>query len=163
MNNNLYISTFTYDNFNYFIGVTNKGLAYLLRDNEFENKYSFNLIEDNNKTRLYKEQLIKYFNKELKEFDFKIDLNGTDFQIKVWKELIKIPYGKTFSYLDIANKLNSPNSVRAVANAIGKNNILIVLPCHRIIGSNKKLTGFSSGLDMKEYLLNLENIFDYKR
>lgn len=111
-----------------------------------------------------KKQLREYFNKERKKFNLNYELNGTEFQCKVWKELTKIEYGTIVTYKEIARKIHHEKAVRAVANAIGKNPLLIVLPCHRIIGSNGKLTGFSAiteqkdGLTIKRELLELEGI-----
>ena len=162
MSNNLYYDTFSFDNFNYFIGVTDQGLAFLERDNDFVNKYNFNLVKDLSVTNKYKEELIKYFKNELTNFSLELDLIGTDFQKSVWKILYDIPYGVTVSYSEVATRLGDIKKVRAVSNAIGKNNILIVIPCHRVLSKDNKLTGFSSGLDLKEYLLKHEGINNYK-
>ena len=103
-----------------------------------------------------KQQLDEYFAGKRKKFDIPIKLDGTDFQIKVWKELLKIPYGETCSYLDIAKRIGNPNASRAVGMANNKNKIIIIVPCHRVIGSNKKLVGYACGLDVKGKLLELE-------
>ena len=103
-----------------------------------------------------KQQLDEYFAGKRKKFDIPIKLDGTDFQINVWKELLKIPYGETCSYLDIAKRIGNPNASRAVGMANNKNKIIIIVPCHRVIGSNKKLVGYACGLDVKEKLLELE-------
>ena len=103
-----------------------------------------------------KQQLDEYFAGKRKKFDIPIKLDGTDFQIKVWKELLKIPYGETCSYLDIAKRIGNPKASRAVGMANNKNKIIIIVPCHRVIGSNKKLVGYACGLDVKEKLLELE-------
>lgn len=84
-------------------------------------------------------------------------LTGTDFQKEVWKEVYKIPYGSTRSYKDIALCINKPRAVRAVATAIGKNPLMIVIPCHRVIGSDGSLHGYAYGLKLKRYLLDLED------
>lgn len=102
-------------------------------------------------------QLQEYFDGNRKEFDIPIKLKGTDFQIKVWQELQKIPYGQTISYSELAKRINCPKAVRAVGGACGKNPILIIVPCHRVLGKNGNLTGFSGGIDYKEKLLILEN------
>ena len=101
-------------------------------------------------------ELKEYFEGGRKVFDIPIKLNGTDFQKKVWEELLKIPYGETKSYLDIAKSIGNPKACRAVGMANNKNKIIIIVPCHRVIGSNKKLVGYAGGLDVKEKLLNLE-------
>lgn len=97
---------------------------------------------------------------EAKRFEFSpIDIDNlpaTDFQKEVWKEVYKIPYGSTRSYKDIAISINRPKAVRAVATAIGKNPLMIVIPCHRVIGSDGFLHGYAYGLDIKKYLLDLE-------
>ncbi|MDU1904868.1 MAG: methylated-DNA--[protein]-cysteine S-methyltransferase [Dysgonomonas sp.] len=102
-------------------------------------------------------ELADYFQGNLKEFTVSLDMVGTDFQKQVWNELLKIPYGKTVSYQQQANSLGNPKSVRAVANANGMNKIAIIIPCHRVIGTNGTLTGYAGGLDKKRWLLNLEN------
>lgn len=101
-------------------------------------------------------ELKEYFEGGRKVFDIPIKLNGTNFQKKVWEELLKIPYGETKSYLDIAKSIGNPKACRAVGMANNKNKIIIIVPCHRVIGSNKKLVGYAGGLDVKEKLLNLE-------
>lgn len=101
-------------------------------------------------------QLDEYFKGERQSFDLKLSLNGTEFQRKVWDELIKIPYGERVTYRDIAEKLGNPDAVRAVGNANGKNPISIIVPCHRVIGSNGKLTGYAGGIDRKDWLLKHE-------
>lgn len=101
-------------------------------------------------------QLSAYFAKTRHEFDLPIDVKGTEFQTLVWKALQSIPYGQTVSYLDIAKHIGNPKAVRAVGLANGKNPIAIVVPCHRVIGSNRTLTGYAGGLARKQFLLNLE-------
>ena len=103
-----------------------------------------------------KEELQKYFEGSLKQFTVQLSPEGTDFQKSVWKELCKIPYGKTLSYKQIAANINNPKSCRAVGNANGKNPIPIIIPCHRVICTGGKLGGFSAGLDRKRFLLSLE-------
>ncbi len=102
------------------------------------------------------EQLIQYFNGERRIFELPINQTGTPFQQGVWSELIAIPYGKTINYLDLARKTGDTKATRAVANANGKNNIAIIVPCHRVIGSNKDLVGYAGGLWRKKWLLELE-------
>jgi len=101
-------------------------------------------------------QLKEYFNRERKEFDVPLDLRGTDFQKGVWKELSKIPYGKTISYKELAIKLGGETKSRAVGQANALNPAPILVPCHRVINSDGKLGGYSCGLDVKEKLLELE-------
>ena len=113
-------------------------------------------IETSPILELAKKQLNEYFTGNRKIFDIPLHLVGTDFQKKVWNALLDIPYGETRSYKEIAQSIGSPNSVRAVAGAIGANGISIFIPCHRVIGSNHLLTGFAGGLDAKRRLLELE-------
>ena len=101
-------------------------------------------------------QLTAYFAGELKEFDLSVKPGGTDFQRQVLQELQKIPYGTTTSYGEIARRIGRPRAVRAVGGANGRNPIPIIIPCHRVIGSTGKLTGFGGGLPTKEALLRLE-------
>jgi methylated-DNA-[protein]-cysteine S-methyltransferase len=101
-------------------------------------------------------QLKEYFDGRRKAFDLKLDFNGTEFQRKVWAALLTIPYGETRSYAQIARQIGRPDAVRAVGAANGRNPISIVAPCHRVIGSTGKLTGFAGGLETKAFLLALE-------
>ncbi|MBO5434539.1 methylated-DNA--[protein]-cysteine S-methyltransferase [bacterium] len=103
-------------------------------------------------------QLDEYFTGSRKHFNLQIQPEGTEFQIKVWEELIKIPYGETKSYQEIAEIIGNPNAQRAVGSACNKNPILLIIPCHRVIAKSGKLTGFAYGLDIKKHLLKLENI-----
>ncbi len=102
-------------------------------------------------------QLKQYFKRERTQFDVKLAPEGTTFQKKVWKQLQTIPYGKTVSYQKMANELGDPKVIRAAASANGKNPISIVIPCHRVIGSNGSLTGYAGGLHRKKWLLELES------
>jgi methylated-DNA-[protein]-cysteine S-methyltransferase len=102
------------------------------------------------------EQLIQYFNGQRRIFEFPITQEGTSFQQDVWNQLMIIPFGKTISYLELARKIGDPKATRAVANANGKNNVAIVVPCHRVIGSNRELIGYGGGLWRKKWLLDHE-------
>jgi methylated-DNA-[protein]-cysteine S-methyltransferase len=102
-------------------------------------------------------QLNDYFNKTRTNFTFKLNPKGTDFQQKVWKELLEIPFGKTSSYLELSKKVGDVKAIRAVASANGKNPLWIVIPCHRVIGTDGSLTGYAGGLWRKKALLELEN------
>ena len=102
-------------------------------------------------------QLQAYFHGELKEFDLPLAMEGTEFQLRVWKELRAIPYGETISYAQLAGRIGNPRAVRAVGSANGSNPIPIIVPCHRVIGSNGSLTGFGGGLPTKKLLLELES------
>ncbi len=103
-----------------------------------------------------KRQLDEYFAGNRKIFNIPIGLGGTAFQQKVWMAVNEIPFGETTTYLKISQKLGNPAAIRAVGAAIGANPILIILPCHRIIGTNGQLTGYAGGLDKKRFLLDLE-------
>jgi methylated-DNA-[protein]-cysteine S-methyltransferase len=104
-----------------------------------------------------KQQLEAYFFSERKQFDIPLLMIGSDFQQKVWNELLNVSYGTTSSYLKLADKIGNKNAVRAVANANGANAISIIIPCHRIVGSKGELVGYAGGLKTKEKLLQLEN------
>ena len=103
-------------------------------------------------------QLQNYFDGKRTTFDFKINPKGTEFQQKVWQSLIEIPFGKTMSYLDLSKKLGDVKAIRAVASANGKNPLWIVVPCHRVIGTDGSLTGYAGGLWRKKWLLEHENL-----
>ena len=103
-------------------------------------------------------QLDEYFRGERREFSVPLLFAGTDFQKKIWDGLMTIPYGTTMSYLGLAERLGVPSAVRAVANANGANAISVFAPCHRVIGSDRTLTGYAGGLATKRYLLTLEGI-----
>ena len=148
------------------IGATKKGICMLEFDNEqrknahyadFTKYYSIVEEGENNHLQNLAIQLAEYFNKTRKSFDIKLDLMGTEFQISVWKELQYIPYGSTRSYKEQAIALNNLKGIRAVANANGQNKIAIIIPCHRVIGSDGNLTGFGGGLWRKKHLLELES------
>ncbi len=103
------------------------------------------------------DELIEYFAGSRKEFSLPISLErGTDFQKKVWAELLKIPYGQVSNYSDIAQKVGSPKAVQAVGSANGKNPICLIVPCHRVIAKSGELSGYVAGANIKEALLNLE-------
>jgi len=103
-----------------------------------------------------RKQLRAYFARELMEFELVLAPQGTSFQQMVWSELRKIPYGSTTTYGELARKIGNPNGSRAVGAANGRNPISIIIPCHRVIGSNRKLTGYGGGIERKKALLDLE-------
>lgn len=109
-----------------------------------------------NVTEEAKRQLCEYFSGIRKNFDLPIRLCGTDFQRAVWEALTKIPFGETRSYGEIAEEIGNPKACRAAGNAIGKNPLLIVIPCHRVISGNGGIGGFSADMNIKKYLLKLE-------
>jgi len=102
------------------------------------------------------DQLNEYFDGKRKTFDIPLILKGTNFQQKVWKQLQQIPYGQKITYSELATRLGDPQKARAVAGANGLNPIPIIIPCHRVIGADNKLTGYSGGIERKQFLLQLE-------
>lgn len=114
-------------------------------------------VENDNFFTEVKRQLNAYFDGELKEFSLSLVPRGTEFQLRVLDALQRIPFGETCSYGELARVIGKPNASRAVGAANGRNPLPIVIPCHRVIGSNGTLTGFGGGLDVKQFLLNLEN------
>ncbi|MBU2997591.1 methylated-DNA--[protein]-cysteine S-methyltransferase [Cellulophaga baltica] len=104
-------------------------------------------------------QLKEYFEGKRKNFSLDLNPDGTDFQKRVWKALEEIPYGKTTSYLELSKTLGDTKAIRAVANANGKNPLWIIVPCHRVIGSDGSLTGYAGGLQRKQWLLEHESPF----
>ena len=146
-----------------FVASTSKGVCmvdFITSERAFlkELKGSFpgEIVRDDRKNRKVLAQLEKYVRGELKHFDCPLDLRGTPFQTKVWRELGKIPYGKTKSYQEVAKAIGHPKAFRAVGNANGRNPIPIILPCHRVIESNGGLGGFGHGIKVKRQLLDFE-------
>lgn len=118
--------------------------------------YVDEVIEETSSSKEAGKQLTEYFNKERMTFDLDYTLEGTEFQKQVWNQLLQIPYGKVKSYENIAVDCNNPKACRAVGNANNKNPIMIVVPCHRVIGKDKSLRGYGGGIDLKVRLLELE-------
>jgi methylated-DNA-[protein]-cysteine S-methyltransferase len=138
---------------------SDRGLAAVLWENDDPKRVRLApLVEDKNHPVLLdtERQLADYFAGKLKKFALKFDPVGTTFQREVWNALSTIPFGETRSYSQIAQQVGRPKAVRAVGAANGKNPISIIVPCHRVIGSNGKLTGFAGGLEAKELLLKHE-------
>ena len=141
------------------VAVSEKGLVAL----EFD-RGKFPSSRDNNlrwelsekKTKPYTRELTEYFAGKRREFSFPLDLRGTAFQLSCWRALLKIPYGETRSYADIARSVGQPQAFRAVGMANNRNPIAIVVPCHRVIASDGTLCGYGGGLDVKRKLLELE-------
>ena len=141
------------------VAVDERGLRYVLFDsNKHPPKHISDWLRDCSPTRQAREQLLQYFAGEIKTFELAISFDGTEFQQRTWNQLASIPYGKTWSYSDLAIRVGSPKAVRAVGSANGRNPIPIVLPCHRVIGSNGSLTGFGGGLPIKKWLLEHEGV-----
>jgi methylated-DNA-[protein]-cysteine S-methyltransferase len=135
------------------LAVSERGLVAL----EFDRgEMAAGWTESQEKTISYSRQLEEYFSGRRRHFDLPLDLHGTEFQKRCWRELLKIPYGETRSYAEIARAIGNPSAVRAVGLANGQNPIAIIVPCHRVIGSDGSLTGYGGGLDVKRRLLELE-------
>ena len=161
----IYWTLLNHNDWNMYIAATSKGLCFVGSQNRpfeevskwAEKAFPGSQFEENNEIlRPYSEQIMEYLEGERKDFTLSFDYKGTEFQQAVWKALCEIPYGQTKSYSDVANHINKPAAVRAVGAAIGKNPILITVPCHRVVGKNGSLTGFRGGLEMKKQLLELE-------
>jgi len=139
---------------------SDKGLVAILWENDAPDRVRLGELSESKHHPILLEaeaQLASYFAGRLKKFTVKLDFaHGTDFQRKVWQALITIPFGETRSYAQIACQIGHPTAVRAVGAANGRNPISIIAPCHRVIGSNGKLTGFAGGLEAKALLLGLE-------
>lgn len=138
---------------------SDKGLAAILWQNDRPSRVRLGeLIEDERHPVLVEtaRQLDQYFAGKRKTFSVALDMRGTRFQKDVWEGLLAIPFGETRSYADLARRLGNPKATRAVGAANGRNPISIIVPCHRVIGSSGKLTGFAGGLDIKARLLELE-------
>jgi methylated-DNA-[protein]-cysteine S-methyltransferase len=103
-----------------------------------------------------REQLEAYFDMRLRQFDLPLEPHGTDFQRRVWDSLKQIPFGKTISYAELARRVDKPKAVRAVGAANGRNPLMIIVPCHRVIGADGSLTGFGAGIERKRWLLDHE-------
>lgn len=149
-------NTFIYDTAIGKVGIRDNGHSitdvYFIQDEE-------NNDVELKETALIKEaarQLGEYFEGNRKDFDIPLEPKGTPFQKSVWEALITIPYGETWSYKQVAQKVNSPKAYRAVGMSNNKNPISIIIPCHRVIGANGKMVGYGGGIPIKEYLLNLE-------
>ncbi len=146
-----------------FIFFSNKGIVYLSLPNNrkddivdyVKKKYGATEEVERNQYDFHK-QIIKYLKGQLKELSLPLDLQGTEFQKKVWKELLNIPYGEIRTYKDIAKSIGNPKGYRAVGGALNKNPIPIIVPCHRVVGSKGQLVGFAGGLNLKQKLLELE-------
>lgn len=137
------------------------GLVTIIADDFAVNEITFGIkdvseLAENQLTQQAAEQLNAYFDGKLTEFSFAIKQPGTDFQQKVWTELLGINYGKTLSYLKLSEQMQNPLAIRAIAAANGKNKLAIVIPCHRVIGSNGSLVGYAGELWRKKWLLDHE-------
>lgn len=139
------------------------GNLLLKTDGEYLTDLEFTKEKVSNKDKsptldLAEKELNEYFSGVRKEFTVKVKQNGTDFQNRVWLELMKIPYGETISYGELANRVGSPNAHRACGTANGKNHVAIIVPCHRVINKDNTLGGYSGGIGIKDALLELEKV-----
>jgi len=154
-----YNSSFTIDNIYFTVITSISGIREIIFNLEINNSKLVNTIqlqpEDPDMYSVYP-QLKEYFDGERKEFNLPLETEGTEFQKKVWDELIKIPFGTTISYKELAVRLGDEKVIRAAASANGANPLPIVIPCHRVIGSDGSLVGYGGGLKIKERLLTLE-------
>jgi methylated-DNA-[protein]-cysteine S-methyltransferase len=155
----LYCSSGNFDGIKIDVLSSSKGIREIFINKKTES------IEFSNATKIHPDdpylfgvflQLTEYFNRKRKTFELPLEIIGTEFQKKVWDELIKIPYGETISYKELSLRIGNVKSIRAVGKANGSNPLPIVIPCHRVIGANGKLVGYGGGLDVKEKLLRLE-------
>ena len=159
LNQAKYHSSFTIDNIHFTVVTSDTGIKKILFNLKENNSKLVNTIqlkpEDPDMFSVYP-QLKEYFSGERKHFDLPLEIEGTEFQKRVWNELLKIPYGRTISYKELAVRLGDEKVIRAAASANGANPLPIVIPCHRVIGSNGSLIGYGGGLEIKEKLLILE-------
>lgn len=141
--------------------VTNsRALVAILWDNEKLNRVRLDQMVEESHNPLILEtekQLTDYFLGHRKNFNLPLEILGTPFQQEVWRQLEKIAYGSTWTYKEVSTKIDHPTAIRAVGTAIGRNPISIIIPCHRVIGTNGNLTGFAGGLERKKFLLDLES------
>ena len=138
---------------------SDKGLVAVLWENEKPNRVPLSELQEYNRHPILLEteqQLDEYFTGKRTTFSIALDMRGTRFQNDVWNALLAIPFGETRSYGQLAKQLGKPQASRAVGAANGRNPVSIIVPCHRVIGSSGKLTGFAGGLNTKAYLLSLE-------
>lgn len=166
MKTKIYTTTFESPLGRITLASTNKGLCLLEFDNEkrinnhfnqFKKYWDVEIIEEETSiTTTTKNQLTAYFSNQQTTFDVPLDLVGTEFQLKVWNELQRIPFGSTRSYKEQAIAVGNLKAIRAVATANGENRISIIIPCHRVIGSDGSLTGYGGGIWRKQKLLELE-------
>ncbi|MGJ1318781.1 methylated-DNA--[protein]-cysteine S-methyltransferase [Sphingobacterium spiritivorum] len=139
---------------------TDAGLAAILWEGEDYTRTKLSVPERNDQNPILlqtEQQLTEYFAKARTTFDIPLDFSGTEFQKKVWKALLNVPFGKTITYGGLAKILGDIKAVRAVGGALNKNPVAIIVPCHRIVGATGKMVGFAGGIANKTILLNLEN------
>lgn len=161
----VYWTRFDFDRWSVTLAATEKGLCYVgLAGNSLEHMKNWSeqfdtegLQEDETKLEVYRSQIKEYLSGNVNEFPaWSLDLKGTPFQLQVWEALQRIPYGEITTYSEIAEQMGKVSSVRAVATAIGKNPVLIIVPCHRVIAKSGRLSGYRDGKEHKRSLLQLE-------
>ena len=152
-----YYSSFEIDNIHFTVVTTETGIWNIIFNPDDKNLSEMNNLNPND-PRLHGVyfQMQEYFNRERKEFKLPLELEGTDFQKRVWNELLNIPFGQTISYKTLAKRLGDEKLIRAVGTANGSNPLPIVIPCHRVIGADGSMVGYSAGIKIKEKLLILE-------
>jgi methylated-DNA-[protein]-cysteine S-methyltransferase len=157
MTEELFFASETISGINFDIVVSNDGIRKILINKKSEELAGVEKVTTENSfvANVFK-QLKEYFKRKRREFELPLDIIGTDFQKRVWNELLKIPYGKTITYNQLALNLGDKKVIRAAAAANGANPLPIVIPCHRVIGSDGNLVGYGGGLDVKQQLLELE-------
>jgi O-6-methylguanine DNA methyltransferase len=157
MREELHFASDTISGIYFYIVVSNEGIRNILINRKSDELADLQKVspEDPGIVNVFK-QLKEYFKRERREFNLPLDIIGTDFQKKVWNELLKIPYGETITYNQLAINLGNKKVIRAAAAANGANPLPIVIPCHRVIGSDGNLVGYGGGLDVKQKLLELE-------
>lgn len=159
MNTKLYLASDVINGINFDIVVSDNGIREILINRKSDSEHLSKMTQlstDDIKVVNVFTQLKEYFKRQRKEFDLQLEIIGTDFQKKVWEELKRISYGETISYGELANRMGDKNLMRAVAAANGANPIPIIIPCHRVIGADGRLTGYGGGLNVKQKLLELE-------
>ncbi|MGF7056711.1 methylated-DNA--[protein]-cysteine S-methyltransferase [Brassicibacter mesophilus] len=161
----VYYHSFSTDIGDVMVAFSNKGIVNLsfLTNEKMEyprylSKFYDDIIEHNGDETNYSEQIKLFLTGRLKKIDVSLDLHGTEFQMSVWNELLKIPYGEVRSYKDIAEAIGRDKAYRAVGMANNRNPIPIIIPCHRVVGNNGDLVGYGGGIDIKIKLLELEGI-----
>ena len=157
MDKELYFASDAISNIKFDVVASSSGIRIILINKKSEEFIDMKKISPNNSLVVDAfKQLKEYFKRERKEFNLKLEIIGTEFQKRVWRELLKIPYGKTITYNKLAINLGDKKAIRAAAAANGANPLPIVIPCHRVIGSDGNLVGYGGGLEVKQKLLELE-------
>jgi len=163
--NNLFFSSAVISGIHLKIFSSTKGISHIFinkKDAKVEASSLTSLHPDDPLMFNVFEELAEYFDNKRKVFNTPLDLQGSEFQLKVWKELLKVPYGKAISYKTLSERLGDKNLTRAVGKANGSNPVPIIVPCHRVINADGSLGGYSAGLPVKEKLLELEGILNLK-